>query len=70
MGSRREAFQAGFDATWELDFFGQIRRGIQAANANYRAAIENRRGVWVTLLSELANDYMTLRSVRLLRAAC
>ncbi len=62
--SESDLYQAGFDATWELDFFGQIRRGIQAANANYRAAIENRRGVWVTLLSELANDYMTLRGVQ------
>ncbi len=57
-------YQAGFDATWELDFFGQVRRGIQADNANYRAAIENQRGVWLTLLSELADDYMTLRGVQ------
>ncbi|MDA8376518.1 MAG: efflux transporter outer membrane subunit [Planctomycetia bacterium] len=62
--SESDLYQAGFDATWELDFFGQIRRGVQAANANYRAAIENQRGVWVTLLSELANDYMTLRGVQ------
>ena len=62
--SESDLYQAGFDATWELDFFGQIRRGVQAANANYHAAIENQRGVWVTLLSELANDYMTLRGVQ------
>ena len=62
--SESDLYQAGFDATWELDFFGQVRRGIQAANANYRAAIENQRGVWLTLLSELANDYMTLRGVQ------
>ncbi|MGC9259317.1 MAG: efflux transporter outer membrane subunit [Phycisphaerae bacterium] len=62
--SESDLYQAGFDATWELDFFGQIRRGVQAANANYRAAIENQRGVWITLLSELANDYMTLRGVQ------
>ncbi|MGC8539912.1 MAG: efflux transporter outer membrane subunit [Phycisphaerae bacterium] len=62
--SESDLYQAGFDATWELDFFGQVRRGIQAANANYRAAIENQRGVWLTLLSELADDYMTLRGVQ------
>ena len=62
--SESDLYQAGFDATWELDFFGQIRRGVEAANANYRAAIDNRRGVWLTLLSELANDYMTLRGVQ------
>ena len=62
--SESDLYQAGFDATWELDFFGQIRRGVQAANANYRAAIENQRGVWITLLSEIANDYMTLRGVQ------
>jgi NodT family efflux transporter outer membrane factor (OMF) lipoprotein len=62
--SESDLYQAGFDASWELDFFGQVRRGVQAANANYRAAIENQRGVWLTLLSELADDYMTLRGVQ------
>ena len=59
-----DLYQAGFDASWELDFFGQVRRGVQAATANYRAAVENQRGVWLTLLSELADDYMTLRGVQ------
>ena len=62
--SETDLYQAGFDATWQLDFFGQIRRGVQAANANYRAAIDNQRSVWVTLLGELADDYMTLRGVQ------
>ncbi len=57
-------YQAGLDGTWELDFFGQIRRGVQAANANLRAAVDSRRVILITLLSEVATDYITLRGVQ------
>src|SRR6185436_5816979 len=32
-----ESYDAGFDAAWELDFFGRVRRSVQAANAQYEA---------------------------------
>ncbi len=57
----RDAFRAGFDAAWELDVFGGIRRGIEAANADVQAAVEDRHDVEVTLLSEVAIDYIQLR---------
>jgi NodT family efflux transporter outer membrane factor (OMF) lipoprotein len=55
-------YQVGFDATWELDIFGGIRRAKQAAEAEYGATIEARRAVLVSLLAELAIDYATLRA--------
>ena len=55
-------YQFGFDATWEIDIFGGIRRGKQAAEAEYDATIEARRAVLVSLLAELAIDYATLRA--------
>lgn len=55
-------FQLGFDAQWELDFFGGVRRAIEAADANVDSEIENSRAVLVTLLGEVASNYITLRA--------
>jgi multidrug efflux system outer membrane protein len=60
-GSTTNLFQSGLDAAWELDFFGGIRRGIEAANSNYQAAIEDSRDVMVTLTAEVAQNYIALR---------
>jgi outer membrane protein, multidrug efflux system len=54
--------QAGFDAQWELDIFGGIRRGIEAAEANVEAAVEDRHAVLVSLQGELARLYIQLRA--------
>ncbi len=58
----RDLFRAGFDAAWELDVFGGIRRDVEATTADVQAAIEDRRDVQVTLLSEVATNYIQLRS--------
>lgn len=55
-------FQMGFDAQWELDFFGGVRRAIEAADATVDAEEENRRDVLVTLLGEVARNYIELRA--------
>jgi len=55
-------YQAGFDASWELDVFGGVRRSVEAANANVSAALEDRRDVLVSLLAEVAINYIELRS--------
>lgn len=54
-------FLAGFDAIWELDLFGGRRRAVEAADAEIAAAQEDRRAVLVTLLSEIALNYVQLR---------
>jgi outer membrane protein, multidrug efflux system len=57
-------YQAGFDASWELDIFGGKRREVEAADAVIAAEIENSRDVLVTLLAEVARNYVDLRAVQ------
>jgi multidrug efflux system outer membrane protein len=56
-------YEAGFDASWELDVFGGIRRGVEASKAELAASIENERDVRVTLLAEAARDYVEVRAL-------
>ncbi|HWR92896.1 MAG TPA: efflux transporter outer membrane subunit, partial [Desulfobacterales bacterium] len=56
------SYDAGFDAGWELDVFGGIRRGIEAADADLQSAVESRRDVLVTLTAEVARNYIELRA--------
>lgn len=57
-----DIFQFGFDAQWELDFFGGVRRAIEAADANVDLEIESSRNILVTLLGEVASNYIELRA--------
>ncbi|MBM4273212.1 MAG: efflux transporter outer membrane subunit [Deltaproteobacteria bacterium] len=57
----RELFQVGLDASWELDIFGGTRRGIEAATADLRAAVEDRRDVMITLVGDVGTNYFNLR---------
>jgi outer membrane protein, multidrug efflux system len=61
-GPTSNQYRAGFDASWELDIFGGIRRGIEAADADLEAAVEDRRDVLVTLTAEVARNYLDLRA--------
>jgi multidrug efflux system outer membrane protein len=61
-------FQLGFDAQWELDFFGGVRRAIEAADATIEVEVENSRDVRVTLLGEVARNYIELRANQQLAA--
>lgn len=60
--SSGELYSVGFDAAWELDFFGRVRRSVEASTAEMEAQVENMRSVQVTLLSEVALNYVELRS--------
>ncbi len=60
----RELFQAGLDASWEFDIFGGTRRNLEAAGADYQAAVEDRRDVLVTLMGDVGNNYLTLRGLQ------
>ncbi|MBS0420432.1 MAG: efflux transporter outer membrane subunit [Proteobacteria bacterium] len=55
---------AGFDAFWELDFFGRVRRGVQAARAEEQASAANLRDVQVTVTAEVARNYFVLRGLQ------
>ncbi|GMW00387.1 MAG: transporter [Candidatus Hydrogenedentota bacterium] len=57
-------YQAGFDASWEIDVFGGNRRATEAASAVIEAEIERRRDVQVTMAAEVALNYIELRSTQ------
>jgi NodT family efflux transporter outer membrane factor (OMF) lipoprotein len=59
--SHLNLYSAGFDATWEVDLFGGTRRSVEAARANAEATVWTRRDGQVSLIAEIANDYLTLR---------
>jgi multidrug efflux system outer membrane protein len=65
-GSDRDIdlYTAGFDASWELDFFGRVRRSIEAATAEVEASEAVRRDVIVSLLAEVARNYFELRGTQ------
>lgn len=63
-GIHSNLYQAGFDASWEIDIFGGERRTVEAADANYEAVTEDRADVVLTLLAEVARDYVELRGAQ------
>jgi NodT family efflux transporter outer membrane factor (OMF) lipoprotein len=62
--SELQTFQGGFDASWELDVFGGVRRSVEAARADEQATVEARRDTMISLLSEVARNYIQLRGVQ------
>jgi len=55
-------FLAGLDVAWELDVWGKFRRGIEAADAELIAAVANYDDVLVSLLAEVATNYIGIRT--------
>jgi multidrug efflux system outer membrane protein len=51
------------DLSWELDFFGRIRRATEAARAEFFSSEENRKFVIQTLVTDLARAYIELRAL-------
>jgi len=58
-----DLYEAGFDATWELDIFGNTR-AYQAARADLGGAVASLQDAFVTLTSEVARNYMELRGLQ------
>ena len=54
------SFLGTFDLAWEIDLWGRIRRATEAASADYLAAEAVRRGVLLTLVSDVAQAYFEL----------
>lgn len=61
--SPRDIFEAGFDASWEIDVFGGVRRDEEAAIAEVQATEEAREDALVTLAAEVARNYVEMRGV-------
>jgi NodT family efflux transporter outer membrane factor (OMF) lipoprotein len=61
-GATNDLYAVGFDASWELDIFGGVRRSTEAAQANLEASREDLRDVLVSLLAEVATNYIDVRT--------
>jgi multidrug efflux system outer membrane protein len=59
-GATESSAQINLNAVWEIDFWGRIRRLTEAASAQYLATDEARRGVTLTLVSDVATAYFSL----------
>lgn len=57
-------FRDGLTSSWQLDLFGRVRRAVEAADANALAAVENRHGIALVAVAELAQSYMQLRGTQ------
>jgi len=67
-GKTNDLYAASFDAGWELDIFGGVRRSVEAAGADLQATQEDLRNVLVSLLAEVALNYIDVRTSQVLIA--
>jgi NodT family efflux transporter outer membrane factor (OMF) lipoprotein len=63
-GLTRESYNAGLDASWELDVFGGIRRGFEAAGADLEAAEAGLHAARVSIAAEVGLGYLEMRSLQ------
>lgn len=63
-GTIQNFFQVGFDSIWELDFWGKFRRGKHAAFDLWEASKDTAQNVLITIVSEVARDYVTIRALQ------
>lgn len=61
-GGTSELYSAGFDASWEPDVFGGVRRGVEAAQADLEASEASFDDARVSLTAEVALNYVELRA--------
>ena len=57
-------YNVGFDASWELDLWGSVRRQVEAADAQVELTEDQRRDALVSVLAEAARDYIQLRGAQ------
>lgn len=63
-GRNNESYEAGIEAFWELDFFGRVRRGVQARRAEADASAADLAAAQVAVVAELARSYFELRGLQ------
>ncbi len=61
---KRGTFHGGFDASWEIDIFGGVRRELEQADAQIEGAMYDLEDAWVTLTAELGRQYISLRTIQ------
>lgn len=60
----RSGHRLGFDASWEIDLFGRLRRGASARRADLEAEVAGLQNVWVSIAAEVALNYADYRSLQ------
>ncbi len=59
-----DTYTAGFEAAWEIDFFGRIKRSVEAANYEFEASVEDYRNVMISIYSEVTRNYIEVRTAQ------
>ncbi len=59
-----DLWQYGFDASWELDLWGRVRREVESADASVEASADARRSALLEVVAEVARDYLQLRGIQ------
>ncbi|MFY0989572.1 efflux transporter outer membrane subunit [Halomonas sp. C05BenzN] len=59
-----DSFDAGVSAFWELDFFGRVRRSVEARHADAEATAADLRALQVVVVAELVDTYFRLRGLQ------
>jgi len=59
-----DQYQLGFDASWEVDLFGRVRRSVEAAKADTQAQVEDSREILVSTLGDVGRAYIDLRGAQ------
>ena len=60
-GNDTNSFNVGADAAWEVDLFGRIRRGVEAARADAEGSYYDREALRVAIVAEVATNYIDAR---------
>ncbi len=64
IGQPFNLWQYGFDASWELDLWGRVRREVEGADASVEASADARRNALLSVVAEVARDYLQLRGIQ------
>jgi outer membrane protein TolC len=64
-GYRAISRMAGFDASWELDLFGKVQRSFEAARDDAEARMELRNAVLITVVADVARNYLDIRALQM-----
>jgi NodT family efflux transporter outer membrane factor (OMF) lipoprotein len=59
-----DVYQAGFDAAWELDLWGRVRRSIESANSTLQVSAEDLHDAQLSLVAEVVRSYVELRGIQ------
>jgi outer membrane protein, multidrug efflux system len=60
----QDFYDSGFDAFWELDFFGRVRRQVEASSAEVQSAEAGVYATQVSVTAEVARNYFELRGAQ------